>query len=89
MECAPVTDIYLEDLGTILDGFADISGFSVILMVVHSEDIGDELSLGEGVESGDVVGVFHELENMESSGVLTVADSEFCVERVDEFHSKS
>lgn len=89
MECAPVTDIYLEDLGAILNSFADIGGLSVVLMVVHSKDVGDELSLGEGVESGDVVGVFHKLENVESSGVFTVADSEFCVERVDQFHSKS
>ena len=82
-------EAHLENLRTILDSLSDIGGFSVVLVVVHSEDVRDKLSLGECVESSDIMRVFHELEDVETSRVDIVADAEFCVERVDEFDSES
>jgi hypothetical protein len=70
----------LENFGTILNSLSDIGGFSVVLVVVHSEDVRDKLSLGECVESSDIMRVFHELEDVETSRVDIVADAEFCVE---------
>ena len=52
----------------------------MVLVVVHSEDVGDKLSLCKCVESSDIVRVFHELEDVETSRVDIVADAEFCVE---------